>query len=374
MSHDTVPMNEGAASGEHIGVRFGRLLTDGIRHLGPFVAVGGLLLALAYLISGWKISMNAAQLMEQSFAWTSADSWATLMIRSGSTALAFVVPALTVYVAYGVAGRAALVPGAVGGLLAMNLDSGFLGGLATGLLVGASVLGLRRLALPQRTVTEPLIASLVASVVLYGLVRDWLADLQIGVNGLLTRLTEGHGALLGLVLGVFVCCDLGGPVSKATFSFAAGGLSVATPYNLSVVAAVVAAGAVPALGMSLATIVRGRVFAPAERSYGKVAWLLGLAGVSEGAIPFAAADPLRVLPAAMAGGAVTGSLAMTFTTTQKALYGGVFAAGEIGEPLLYGLALAAGIVVTAGTAILLKSLGKESVTRPAAVGKLAVVR
>ncbi|SEP62158.1 PTS system, fructose subfamily, IIC component [Streptomyces sp. yr375] len=370
-SRPTAPMNENAAPGEHAGIRLGRWLGGGIAYIGPIAAVGGLLLAVAYLISGWQISVTGAKMTEQSFAWTHADSWAALMLRSGVSALGFLVPAIAAYVAYGMAGRPALIPGVVGGLVAMDVESGFLGGLAAGLVAGALTVALARIRVPHALrdlfddVAVPLVAALVVSVLMFALVREWLADLETGMNTMLTSLTGGSALVMGLVIGALVCSDLGGPISKITFGFVAGGMSVANSYNLGLVAAMVAAGMVPALGMSLATIVRRKAFRPADRQYGKVAWLLGLAGVSEGAIPFAAADPLRVLPASMAGGAVTGVLTMAFGSTQKALYGGFFAAGEISGLLLYVAAVAAGTLVTAATAIALKSLGKRPATSPA---------
>ncbi|WP_329222779.1 PTS fructose transporter subunit IIC [Streptomyces sp. NBC_01485] len=364
-------MNENASPGEHVGIRFGRWLGGGIAYIGPIAAVGGLLLAAAYLISGWQISVTGAKMTEQSFAWTHADSWAALMLRSGVSALGFLVPAIAAYVAYGMAGRPALIPGVVGGLVAMDVESGFLGGLAAGLVAGALTVALARIRVPHALrdvfddVAVPLVSALVVSVLMFALVREWLADLETGMNDMLTSLTEGSALVMGLVIGALVCSDLGGPISKITFGFVAGGMSVANSYNLGLVAAMVAAGMVPALGMSLATMVRRKAFRPADRQYGKVAWLLGLAGVSEGAIPFAAADPLRVLPASMAGGAVTGVLTMAFGSTQKALYGGFFAAGEIGGLLLYVVAVAAGVLVTAATAVALKSLGKQPATSTA---------
>ena len=174
----------------------------------------------------------------------------------------------------------------------------------------------------------------------------------------LAGLSGANAVILGVILGLMMCFDLGGPVNKVAYAFATGGIAVAAPTtgSLKIMAAVMAAGMVPPLGMALATTVRGSLFTRAERENGKAAWVLGASFISEGAIPFAAADPLRVIPASMAGGAVTGALSMAFGCTLRAPHGGVFVVPLIGNPLLYLLAIVAGTAATGMLVVLLKSV------------------
>ncbi|RPK61551.1 PTS system fructose-specific EIIABC component [Streptomyces sp. ADI96-15] len=352
------PMDEGA-EGEGFGTRLRTWLMTGVSYMVPFVAAGGLLIALAFALGGYRIS-DAPSVAEH-FAWGEAASWAALMFQTGQAAFGFLVPVLAGFIAYGMADRPGLVPGFVGGAIAVTVDAGFLGGLVAGLLAGAVVAAIQRLTIPpvlrgiMPVVVIPLVSSAVVGFLMFVVVGGPIASFQKAMTDWLGELSGTNAVLLGVLLGLMMCFDLGGPVNKVAYAFAVGGLATPTDGSLKVMAAVMAAGMVPPLGMALATTARARLFGKAERENGKAAWVLGASFISEGAIPFAAADPLRVIPSAMAGGAVTGALSMAFGATLRAPHGGLFVVPLIGNALLYVVAIAAGTVVTAALVVLLKS-------------------
>ncbi|MFI8282700.1 fructose-specific PTS transporter subunit EIIC [Streptomyces albidoflavus] len=352
------PMDE-AAEGDGFGTRLRTWLMTGVSYMVPFVAAGGLLIALAFALGGYKI--GDAPSVAEHFAWGEAASWAALMFQTGQAAFGFLVPVLAGFVAYGMADRPGLVPGFVGGAIAVTIDAGFLGGLVAGLLAGAVVAAIQRLTIPpvlrgiMPVVVIPLVSSAVVGFLMFVVVGGPIASFQKAMTDWLGGLSGTNAVLLGVLLGLMMCFDLGGPVNKVAYAFAVGGLATPTDGSLKVMAAVMAAGMVPPLGMALATTVRARLFGKAERENGKAAWVLGASFISEGAIPFAAADPLRVIPSAMAGGAVTGALSMAFGATLRAPHGGLFVVPLIGNALLYVVAIAAGTVVTAALVVLLKS-------------------
>ncbi|MEV7664350.1 PTS fructose transporter subunit IIABC [Streptomyces albidoflavus] len=352
------PMDEGAED-DGFGTRLRTWLMTGVSYMVPFVAAGGLLIALAFALGGYKI--GDAPSVAEHFAWGEAASWAALMFQTGQAAFGFLVPVLAGFVAYGMADRPGLVPGFVGGAIAVTIDAGFLGGLVAGLLAGAVVAAIQRLTIPpvlrgiMPVVVIPLVSSAVVGFLMFVVVGGPIASFQKAMTDWLGRLSGTNAVLLGVLLGLMMCFDLGGPVNKVAYAFAVGGLATPTDGSLKVMAAVMAAGMVPPLGMALATTVRARLFGKAERENGKAAWVLGASFISEGAIPFAAADPLRVIPSAMAGGAVTGALSMAFGATLRAPHGGLFVVPLIGNALLYVVAIAAGTVVTAALVVLLKS-------------------
>jgi PTS system fructose-specific IIC component len=207
-------------------------------------------------------------------------------------------------------------------------------------------------------VVIPLLSSAVTGFLMLVVIGKPIASAQKGLTDWLSGLTGTNAVLLGALLGLMMCFDLGGPVNKVAYAFATAGIAVTDPSDsaMQIMAAVMAAGMVPPLAMALATTVRGRLFTPAERENGKAAWVLGASFISEGAIPFAAADPLRVIPSAMAGGALTGALSMAFGATLRAPHGGVFVVPLIGSPLLYLVAIAAGVCVTTALVVLLKGM------------------
>ncbi|MDQ8706797.1 fructose-specific PTS transporter subunit EIIC [Streptomyces sp. LHD-70] len=355
------PVDRAGDEGDSYGTKLRKWLMSGVSYMVPFVAAGGLLIALGFAIGGYEIS--EAKSVAEHFVWTEAASWAALLFQVGGLAFSFLVPVLAGYIAYGMADRPGLVPGFVGGAVAVQINAGFLGGLAAGLIAGATVMAIQKVRIPavlrgiMPVVVIPLISSAVVGFLMFLVVGKPIATLQSGLSDWLESLTGANAIILGVILGLMMCFDLGGPLNKVAYAFAVGGLGAnATEGNLKVMAAVMAAGMVPPLAMALATTVRGKLFTKAERENGKAAWVLGASFITEGAIPFAAADPLRVIPASMAGGAVTGALTMSFGATLRAPHGGVFVVPLIGQPLLYLLAIVAGTCVSAGLVILLKGM------------------
>ncbi|MFF8501717.1 fructose-specific PTS transporter subunit EIIC [Streptomyces anulatus] len=353
----------------HFGVRLRTYLMSGVSYMVPFVAAGGLLIALSFAIGGYEIA--SAKSVADHFVWGEADSWAALLNQIGSAAFGFLVPVLAGYIAYGMADRPALVPGFVGGAIALTVNAGFLGGLVAGLLAGAVVMAVQRVPVHATlrgimpVLVIPLIASATVGFLMFIVVGKPIASLQNALTDWLNGLSGSNAVILGVVLGLMMCFDMGGPLNKVAYAFAVGGLADPTPGSLKVMAAVMAAGMVPPLAMALATTVRKRLFTKTERENGRAAWVLGASFITEGAIPFAAADPLRVIPSVMAGGAVTGALSMVFGATLRAPHGGVFVVPLIGEPFLYLLAIAAGTLVATVLVVLLKGARR---TAPEAAG------
>ncbi|MEU5837077.1 fructose-specific PTS transporter subunit EIIC [Streptomyces diacarni] len=360
---------EEPGAGEGFGSRLRRYLMSGVSYMVPFVAAGGLLIALSFALGGYEIS--DAKSVADHFVWTEVHSWAALLNQVGSAAFAFLVPVLAGYIAYGMADRPGLVPGFVGGSIAVTIDAGFLGGLVAGLLAGAVVTAIQRVRIPPTlrgimpVLVIPLVASALVGFLMFVVIGEPIAALQKALTDGLGGLSGSNAVVLGVVLGLMMCFDLGGPLNKVAYAFAVGGLADPNDGSLKVMAAVMAAGMVPPLAMALATTVRGKLFTETERENGKAAWVLGASFITEGAIPFAAADPLRVIPSAMAGGAVTGALSMAFGSTLRAPHGGAFVVPLIGNPLPYLLAIAAGTAVTAGLVLVLKG------RRPRAAGARA---
>ncbi|SDC97630.1 PTS fructose transporter subunit IIABC [Streptomyces prasinopilosus] len=368
------PVDRAGAPGEGYGTKLRKWLMSGVSYMVPFVAAGGLLIALGFAIGGYEI--NEAPSVMEHFVWTQADSWGALLFQIGGVAFGFLVPVLAGYIAYGMADRPGLVPGFVGGAISLTISAGFLGGLAAGLIAGAVVLAIQRVRIPAAlrgimpVVVIPLISSAVVGFLMFVVIGKPIAEAQNAMTDWLNGLTGTNAILLGTLLGLMMCFDLGGPVNKVAYTFATAGIAVASPSDsaMKIMAAVMAAGMVPPLAMALATTVRGKLFNRTERENGKAAWVLGASFISEGAIPFAAADPLRVIPASMVGGAVTGALSMAFGATLRAPHGGIFVVPLIGNPLLYLVAIAAGVCVTAALVIVLKGLRKTVPGAPGATG------
>ncbi|MFJ7330708.1 fructose-specific PTS transporter subunit EIIC [Streptomyces cyaneofuscatus] len=356
------------ADSAHFGVRLRTYLMSGVSYMVPFVAAGGLLIALSFAIGGYEIA--DAKSVADHFVWGQMDSWAALLNQIGSAAFGFLVPVLAGYIAYGMADRPALVPGFVGGAIALTVDAGFLGGLVAGLLAGAVVMAIQRVPVHATlrgimpVLVIPLIASAVVGFLMFIVVGKPIAALQSALTDWLNGLSGSNAVILGVVLGLMMCFDMGGPLNKVAYAFAVGGLADPTDGSLKVMAAVMAAGMVPPLAMALATTVRKKLFTKTERENGRAAWVLGASFITEGAIPFAAADPLRVIPSVMAGGAVTGALSMAFGCTLRAPHGGIFVVPLIGEPFLYLLAIAAGTLVATALVVLLKG-ARRTVAVPA---------
>ncbi|MFE7030580.1 fructose-specific PTS transporter subunit EIIC [Streptomyces sp. NPDC057621] len=360
------PVDRAGDPGDGYGTKLRKWLMTGVSYMVPFVAAGGLLIALGFAIGGYQI--NEAKPVTEVFHWGQIDSWGALLFQIGGVAFGFLIPVLAGYIAYGMADRPGLVPGFVGGMISANINAGFLGGLAAGLLAGGVVLAIQRIKIPpvlrgiMPVVVIPLISSMVVGFLMLIVIGKPIAEAQKAMTDWLGGLSGTNAVLLGVLLGLMMCFDLGGPVNKVAYAFATAGIAVQDPSDsaMKIMAAVMAAGMVPPLGMALATTLRKKLFTPAEQENGKAAWVLGASFISEGAIPFAAADPLRVIPASMAGGAVTGALTMAFGSTLRAPHGGIWVTFLIGSPFLYLLAIAAGTAVTAGLVIALKGMRKQA--------------
>jgi fructose PTS system EIIBC or EIIC component len=379
----STPVERAGESGDSYGTKLRKWLMTGVSYMVPFVAAGGLLLALGFAIGGWQIA-SAPSVMKH-FSWTEIDSWGALLFQIGQVAFGFLIPVLAGYIAYGMADRPGLVPGFVGGMIASNIAAGFLGGLVAGLLAGGVVLAIQRIKIPpvlrgiMPVVVIPLISSLVVGFLMFVVIGKPIAEAQKGMTDWLNGLSGSNAVLLGVLLGLMMCFDLGGPVNKVAYAFATAGIAVQDPSDsaMKVMAAVMAAGMVPPLGMALATTVRKKLFTETERENGKAAWVLGASFISEGAIPFAAADPLRVIPASMAGGAVTGALSMAFGATLRAPHGGIFVVPLIGNAFLYLIAIAVGVCASTALVVLLKGLRKPAQQTPAggsAAGQAATAK
>ena len=272
------------------------------------------------------------------------------------------VPILAAYIAYGLAQRPGIAPGFIAGSVAVMVGGGFLGGIVAGLLAGLCAYWLSLLKLPRwlasmmPVVITPLVATLFAGGLMFFLLGGPLAWVTTSLENWLNSMTGASAILLGIILGAMMGFDLGGPVNKAAYLFATAGLSAGTLASQQVMAAVIISGMVPPLAMALATAVRPKLFSAPERENGKAAWLLGASFISEGAIPFATADPLRVIPSSVVGAAVAGAISMGAGVASPAPHGGVWIIALVENPLMFLVAAIAGTVVGALMYIVLKSL------------------
>ena len=355
----------------------------GVSYMIPFVAAGGLLMALGFLVAGFDVAF-VAQDVATGFSLSSLPGHqeyegATGMLQTeraglalylgavlftlGNLGMGFLVAALSGYIAFGLAGRPGIAPGFIGGAASVAVGAGFLGGLITGLLAGLIALWFTTLTPPRwlaglmPVVIIPLVTTFVVGGLMLLFLGRPLASLMTALQDGLTGMSGSSAVLLGVIIGLMMCFDLGGPVNKAAYLFATAGLSQGTEAAFEIMAAVMAAGMVPPLAMALSTLVRRRLYSPVERENGTTAWLLGAAFISEGAIPFAAADPLRVIPSMMTGGAVTGALIMAFGVGSQAPHGGIFVAFAISPVWGFVLALLVGTVVAAALVTVLKEVG-----------------
>ena len=292
-------------SGAGFGTRLRGWLMTGVSYVIPFVAAGGLLIALSFALGGYEI-VNGTE-GHRAVRLGSLQSWAALMFQIGGIAFGFLVPILAGFIAFAMGDRPALVPGIVGGFIAVQVKAGFIGGLIAGLLAGAVVLGIRKIKVPRSVagimpvVVIPLVSTLIVGILMFVVLGPPLAALAAGLTNWLNGLSGANKVILGIVLGLMMGFDMGGPVNKTAYSFAALGLAAATPASFEIMAAVMAAGMTPPLGLALASVLRKNLFTHVERENGKAAWVLGASFITEGAIPFAAGDPLRVIPSLMVG-------------------------------------------------------------------------
>jgi fructose PTS system EIIBC or EIIC component len=353
-------------------------LMTGVSYMIPFVAAGGILIALSFMLAQVSLGENGAiEIVQynltsddqyniaQNFDPISLTAWAALLFVIGGAAFGFLVPILSGFIAFAIADRPGLVPGIVAGFIANTMNAGFLGGLATGFIAGFAARwisgwnvhkGVRGV---MPVVVTPLLSTLFTAGLFITVLGRPIAAVMEALNNWLEGLSGGNALILGLILGAMMGFDLGGPVNKTAYFFATAGLAgagVATDApQLKIMAAVMAAGMVAPLAMALATTVRPRLFSEPERENGKAAWLLGASFISEGAIPFAAADPTRVIASSVVGSAITGGLAMLFGATLRAPHGGIWVLPLIGNFLLFLLALVIGVLVMATIVVALKS-------------------
>ncbi|MBX0299727.1 fructose-specific PTS transporter subunit EIIC [Cryobacterium sp. 1639] len=360
--------SDSVAENEHLGQKVKRALLTGVSYMIPFVAGGGLLIALGFLLGGYDITGVADDVVLQNSLWNLPEGGLAIYLgavffKIGALSMGFLVPALAGYIAYGIADRPGIAPGFVAGAVSGFMGAGFLGGIVGGLLAGIAAAWIGSFDVPRwlrslmPVVIIPLLASIFASGLMFLVLGGPIAWLTVALNDWLSGMTGASVVILGLILGLMMAFDLGGPVNKVAYSFAVAGLGAATLANQApwqIMAAVMAAGMVPPLAMALATVLDRKLFSPVERDNGKAAWLLGASFISEGAIPFAAADPLRVIPASMLGAATTGALTMAWGVTSKAPHGGIFVFFAIENVLGFILAIVIGTVISALAVILLK--------------------
>ncbi|WP_145526599.1 PTS fructose transporter subunit IIBC [Yersinia rohdei] len=325
-----------------------RHLLTGVSYMLPMVVAGGLCIALSFVfgIKAFEVKGTLA---------------AALMQIGGGSAFALMVPVLAGFIAFSIADRPGLTPGLIGGMLAVSTGAGFLGGIIAGFLAGYVAKAIStKLHLPQSMealkpiLIIPLVASLIVGLVMIYVVGTPVAKIMTGLTNWLQSMGTANAVLLGAILGAMMCTDMGGPVNKAAYAF---GVALLSSSVYAPMAAIMAAGMVPPLAMGLSTLLARHKFDKGEQEGGKAALVLGLCFISEGAIPFAARDPMRVLPCCIAGGALTGALSMAFGAQLMAPHGGLFVLlipGAIHPVLLYLVAIIAGTVLAGGLYALLK--------------------
>ena len=357
------------------GSRIYKAVMTGISYMIPFVAAGGILVALGFVFEAITVpnlgDVNTKAILDSATLFNLGDVHWTLYLGAvlqtiGSFGLGLMVPALAAYIAYGLAQRPGIAPGFIAGSVALAVNAGFLGGIVGGILAGLIAYALGTLKLPRwlgsmmPVVITPLVTSLVAGLAMYLLLGAPLAWVMTTLQDWLTSMSGGSALLLGLILGAMMASDLGGPINKAAYLFATAGLSSGATVNQEIMAAVIISGMVPPLAMALATTLRPKLFNENERENGKAAWLLGASFISEGAIPFASADPARVIPSTIVGGAIAGAISMGAHVASPAPHGGIWIIGLAQNPLMFLAAVVAGTVVSALLYVVLKSLGARS--------------
>ena len=357
------------------GSRIYKAVMTGVSYMIPFVAAGGIIVALGFILEAITIpnlgDVDTEKILASATIYNLGDTHWTLYLGAvlqtiGKFGLDLMVPALAAFIAYGLAQRPGIAPGFIAGSVAVAVKAGFLGGIVGGLLAGLIAYGLGTLKLPRwlgsmmPVVITPLITSLVAGGIMYLLLGAPLAWVLESLQNWLTSMSGASALVLGLILGAMMASDLGGPINKAAYLFATAGLSSGADVNKEIMAAVIISGMVPPLAMALATTLRPKLFTEPERENGKAAWLLGASFISEGAIPFASADPARVIPSSIVGGAIAGAISMNAHVASPAPHGGIWIIGLSNNIPMFLLAVVAGTVVSAITYVLLKSIGAKS--------------
>ncbi len=396
----TAGASTGGGANETWGGRTRRVLMTGVSYMIPFVAAGGLLIALGFLFGGDEIANanNYGKIAVDNTLFNLPDPQAlglphalfhsgffaylgALFFIFGKTAFMFFVPALAGYIAYAIADRPGIAPGFVMGGLATNIfavtnnatptpeslpATGFLGAIIGGVLAGLVAHWIAGWKVPvwarglMPVLVIPLLTTIIVGLVMIVVLGKPIGKLIDSLNAGLTNMSGSNAILLGCVLGLMMAFDMGGPLNKVAYSFAAAGVGVAASAaaddpRLEIMAAVMLAGMVPPIALALATVVRPKLFSLPERENGKAGWALGASFITEGAIPFAAADPLRVIPSIMLGSAVTGALSMAMGVSVRAPHGGIFVLFAVHNILGYILALAIGVIIGAAAVVFAKT-------------------
>lgn len=348
---------------ESIGHQIYKHLMNGVSHMLPFVVGGGILIAIAFLIDGFSVDLNSLPADQRANFGTITQA-AALFKGIGGTAFGFMLPILAGFIAMSIADRPGLAVGFVGGSIAANGTSGFLGALVAGFVAGYIVLLLKKVfsKLPESldgmkpVLLYPLLGIFLVGVIMQFVVEPPIGALNAAINNGLNGLNGASAVVLGILLGGMMSVDMGGPVNKAAYVF--GTASIAAG-NYNIMAAVMIGGMVPPIAIALATIFFKNKFTAEERKAGPTNFIMGLSFITEGAIPFAASDPLHVLPACVVGSAVAGGLSMAFGCTLMAPHGGIFVVPTIGNPLMYLVALVIGSFIACGLLGLLKKKVSE---------------
>ena len=348
---------------ESIGHQIYKHLMNGVSHMLPFVVGGGILIAIAFLIDGFSVDLNSLP-ADQRANFGTITQGAALFKGIGGTAFGFMLPILAGFIAMSIADRPGLAVGFVGGSIAANGTSGFLGALVAGFVAGYIVLLLKKVfsKLPESldgmkpVLLYPLLGIFLVGVIMQFVVEPPIGALNTAINNGLNGLNGASAVVLGVLLGGMMSVDMGGPVNKAAYVF--GTASIAAG-NYNIMAAVMIGGMVPPIAIALATIFFKNKFTAEERKAGPTNFIMGLSFITEGAIPFAASDPLHVLPACVVGSAVAGGLSMAFGCTLMAPHGGIFVVPTIGNPLMYLVALVIGSFIACGLLGLLKKKVSE---------------
>lgn len=355
--------NSSVGGKESIGHQIYKHLMNGVSHMLPFVVGGGILIAIAFLIDGFSVDLNSLPADQRANFGTITQA-AALFKGIGGTAFGFMLPILAGFIAMSIADRPGLAVGFVGGSIAANGTSGFLGALVAGFVAGYIVLLLKKVfsKLPESldgmkpVLLYPLLGIFLVGVIMQFVVEPPIGALNTAINNGLNGLNGASAVVLGILLGGMMSVDMGGPVNKAAYVF--GTASIAAG-NYNIMAAVMIGGMVPPIAIALATIFFKNKFTAEERKAGPTNFIMGLSFITEGAIPFAASDPLHVLPACVVGSAVAGGLSMAFGCTLMAPHGGIFVVPTIGNPLMYLVALVIGAFIACGLLGLLKKKVSE---------------
>jgi PTS system fructose-specific IIC component len=319
-------------------------LLTGVSYMIPLVVAGGILIALSFLVGGYD-------------GFEVEGSAADYLMRIGGGAMGFIVPIMAAFIAYSIADRGGIAPGLVAGAVALEVNSGFLGGIVGGLVAGYLVYYLRKVQVPKLVkplmaiLVIPLVATLIVGLALYFVLGGPISSIMDALSSWLESMSTANLIVFGAILGAMQAFDMGGPVDKTAYTF---GLAMLAEGQYGPMAAIMVGGMTPPIALAIASKLRPKKFSPAERKHADAAWVMGLSFITEGAIPFASADPVRVIPSQMVGSAVAGALSMAFGCALRAPHGGIFVLPLVEKPVLYLLAMIIGVAVTIALVIVLK--------------------